>query len=142
MPKLEVTLNLKTLPEDKSMEMTIEKSVERESLYGIGDVSKICSVPTHTIRFWEKEFGSFLSPTRTIGKQRRYTDSDIRQIMKIKQLLWTDRFSIQGARRMLGTARILTFSPSQDTVRIPDTNELALSIAHFIQDQLTKTQTA
>jgi DNA-binding transcriptional MerR regulator len=124
------------------MEMTIAKSVERETLYGIWDVSKICSVPTHTIRFWEKEFGNFLSPARTIGMQRRYTDSDIRQIMKIKKLLWTDRFSIQGARRMLGTAHILAFSPSQDTAMIPDTHELALSIARFIQDQLTRTKTA
>ena len=124
------------------MEMTIAKNVKHETLYGIGDVSKICSVPAHTIRFWEKEFGSFLSPVRTIGKQRRYTDSDIRQIMKIKKLLWTDRFSIQGARRMLGSMHILAFSPAQDTAMVPDTQELALSIARFIQDQLTKTRTA
>jgi DNA-binding transcriptional MerR regulator len=125
------------------MEMTIAKSVEHETLYGIGDVSKICSVPAHTIRFWEKEFGAFLSPSRTTGKQRRYTDSDIEQIMKIKNLLWTDRFSIQGAKRMLGAANVLSFSPSaQDTVPIPDTHELALSIARFIQDQLTRTKIA
>jgi DNA-binding transcriptional MerR regulator len=120
------------------MEMTIAKRPEQETLYGIGDVSKICTVPTHTIRFWEREFGNFLSPVRTAGMQRRYTDSDIRQIMKIKKLLWTDRFSIQGAKRMLGAANALPFSPSaQDTVPIPNTQELALSIARFIQDQLT-----
>jgi DNA-binding transcriptional MerR regulator len=119
------------------MEMTIAKSVERENLYGIGDVSKICSVPTHTIRFWEKEFGTFLSPTRTAGMQRRYTDSDIRQIMKIKKLLWTDRFSIMGAKRMLTTTNALAFSHSYDAAAAPDTQELALSIARFIQDQLT-----
>jgi DNA-binding transcriptional MerR regulator len=124
------------------MEMTIEKSVEHETQYGIGDVSKICCVPAHTIRFWEKEFGSYLSPSRTTGKQRRYTDSDIQQIMKIKNLLWTDRFSIQGAKRMLGAENVLSFSNAQDTVQIPDTHELALSIAHFIQDQLTKTRIA
>jgi DNA-binding transcriptional MerR regulator len=126
------------------MEMTIAKETEQESKYGIGDVSKLCSVPTHTIRFWEKEFGSFLSPCRTTGNQRRYTDSDIRQIMKIKKLLWTDRFSIQGAKRMLaGGANVLSFSSSaQDTVPIPDTHELALSIARFIQDQLTRVKTA
>ena len=127
------------------MEMTIEKRSETESRYGIGDVSKICGIPTHTIRFWEKEFGSFLSPVRTTGNQRRYTDSDIRQIMKIKMLLWTDRFSIQGAKRMLGAENAMAFSPSaaaQDTVMVPDTHELALSIARFIQDQLTKSRTA
>lgn len=125
------------------MEMTIANSIEPESMYGIGDVSKICCVPTHTIRFWEREFGRFLSPSRTIGKQRRYADSDIEQIMKIKKLLWTDRFSIQGAKRMLGTANALTFSPAaKDVAVIPDTQELALSIAHFIQDRLAKAKTA
>jgi DNA-binding transcriptional MerR regulator len=104
-------------------------------------------VPSHTIRFWEKEFGGFLSPCRTMGNQRRYTDSDIRQIMKIKTLLWTDRFSIQGAKRMLAEgANACTFSLStaaaQDTAIVPDTHELALSIARFIQDQLTKAHVA
>jgi DNA-binding transcriptional MerR regulator len=136
--------NIKSFYQESTMEMTIAKEsvTVQELKYGIGDVSKICSVPTHTIRFWEKEFGSFLSPARTIGKQRRYTDSDIQQIMKIKKLLWTDRFSIQGARRMLSTTHILAFSPAQDTAIVPDTQELALSIARFIQDQLTKTKTA
>ncbi len=125
------------------MEMTVEKTTEEESKFGIGDVSKICSVPTHTIRFWEKEFGVYLSPARTTGNQRRYTDSDIRQIMKIKKLLWTDRFSIQGAKRMLSAPNVLTFSPlAQETAIVPDTNELALTIARFIQDQLTRTKTA
>jgi DNA-binding transcriptional MerR regulator len=124
------------------MEVAIAKGKELETLYGIGDVSKICSVPTHTIRFWEKEFGSFLSPARTAGMQRRYTNSDIRQIMKIKKLLWTDRFSILGAKRMLTTTNALTFSHSQDTALVPDTQELALSIARFIQDQLTNTRSA
>jgi DNA-binding transcriptional MerR regulator len=120
------------------MELTITEKPQRETLYGIGDVSKICSVPTHTIRFWEREFGSFLSPARTTGMQRRYTDSDISQIMKIKKLLWTDRFSIQGAKRMLaGGATALPFANALDTVPIPDAHELALSIARFIQDQLT-----
>ena len=125
------------------MEMTVEKITEEESRFGIGDVSKICSVPTHTIRFWEKEFGGHLSPARTTGNQRRYTDSDIRQIMKIKNLLWTDRFSIQGAKRMLNAPNVLTFSPeAHETVPVPDTNELALNIARFIHDQLTRTKTA
>jgi DNA-binding transcriptional MerR regulator len=124
------------------MEIAIAKGKELETLYGIGDVSKICCVPTHTIRFWEKEFGSFLSPTRTAGMQRRYTDSDIRQIMKIKKLLWTDRFSIMGAKRMLTTTNVLSFSHSSDTTAVPDTQELALSIARLIQDQLTNARSA
>ena len=124
------------------METAVMDNTEQEALVGIGDVSRICGVPSHTIRFWEREFRDFLSPARTVGKQRRYADSDIRRIIKIKKLLWTDRFSIRGAKRMLGSALSPTLSPAQDTIAIPDTHELALSIAHFIHDQLTKTRTA
>jgi len=119
------------------MEAQLVEHDEQETRFAIGDVSKICSVPAHTIRFWEREFDGFLSPQRTTGKQRRYTDSDIRQILKIKKLLWTDRFSIQGAKRMMGAGPILTFAQAQETVEIPDTNELALGIAQFIREQLT-----
>jgi DNA-binding transcriptional MerR regulator len=113
-----------------------------ETLYGIGDVSKLCGIPAHTIRFWEKEFCGYLSPARTAGKQRRYDDRHIRQIQKIKKLLWTDRFSIQGAKRILNDTDYIAFQESYDTVSIPDTHEFALRIARFIRDQLTKKQPA
>jgi DNA-binding transcriptional MerR regulator len=112
-----------------------------ETGYAIGDVAKICEVPAHTIRFWEREFGEQLSPVRTPGKQRRYSDADIQQIMRIKKLLWTDRFSIHGAKRVLRAPDAITFTRPGDPVQVPDTQELALSIARFIQEQLTGTQT-
>jgi DNA-binding transcriptional MerR regulator len=107
--------------------------------FAIGDVAKMCDVPAHTIRFWEREFGEYLSPVRTPGKQRRYSDGDINQIMRIKKLLWTDRFSIQGAKRMMGTTQAIAF-PGSDPVSVSDPQGLALSIAKFIQEQLTKSQ--
>ena len=69
---------------------------------GIGDVAKLCQVPPYTIRYWEKEFARFLSPRRTPGKQRRYTTSEIQKLLEIKKLLWENRFSIEGARMLLG----------------------------------------
>jgi hypothetical protein len=68
---------------------------------GIGDVSKICGVPVHTVRYWEREFCQYLQPQRTIGKQRRYSDLDIARILEIKKLLWGQRFSIKGAKKVL-----------------------------------------
>ncbi len=67
----------------------------------IGDVSRITGIPEHTIRYWEKEFADVLSPLRTRGRQRRYSDEDIAMIEKIRALLWTENFSIRGARRIL-----------------------------------------
>ncbi len=67
----------------------------------IGDISRMCEIPVHTIRFWEQEFGAWLCPGRTAGGQRRYTDEDIACLLRIKDLLWGHRFSIRAARRML-----------------------------------------
>ena len=81
--------------------MAMPQGDERGENLGIGDVSRICAVPIHTIRYWEREFSDFLQPVRTIGKQRRYTDPDIQKLMRIKALLWTQRFSIKAAKRIL-----------------------------------------
>lgn len=113
--------------------MPTNGSVEPKIRYSIGDVSKICEVPSYTIRFWEKEFGNFLSPIRTQGKQRRYDEDHINQLMRIKKLLWTDRFSIMGAKRMLSKQNILAF-PGSESGMPDDTDRLARTIALFIQD--------
>jgi DNA-binding transcriptional MerR regulator len=67
----------------------------------IGDAAKICGVESHTIRYWEKEFAMYLRPVRTRGQQRRYRDSDIGKLLHVKKLLWDERFTIEGAKRVL-----------------------------------------
>lgn len=68
---------------------------------GIGDVAKFLDVPAHTLRFWEKEFGFYLVPVRTIGRQRRYDDQDIDRLTRLKHLLKVEGYSIAGAKRIL-----------------------------------------
>ncbi len=67
----------------------------------IGDVSEITNVEVHTLRYWEKEFDSFLHPIRTQGGQRRYRTQDIETVFEIKKLLRDEMFSIAGAKRYL-----------------------------------------
>lgn len=81
--------------------MNANITLDTEILVGIGDVARFLGVPAHTLRFWEKEFGFFLSPSRTVGRQRRYDDADIQRLNRIKQLLKNDGFSIAGAKRIL-----------------------------------------
>lgn len=81
--------------------MNANTCMDTEILVGIGDVARFLGVPAHTLRFWEKEFGFFLSPSRTIGRQRRYDDADIQRLGRIKHLLKNDGFSIAGAKRIL-----------------------------------------
>jgi DNA-binding transcriptional MerR regulator len=103
----------------------------------IGDVSKICGVPEYTIRYWEREFQKELVPSRTPGRQRRYRDEDIKKLLQIKKLLWTDKFSIKGAKRILVGNIILSDMVNEKHTSITDTHDLAMQIAQLINNKLT-----
>jgi DNA-binding transcriptional MerR regulator len=133
--------SLRLTPYHRRIPMDTSTKTANEPGYAIGDVAKICGVPAHTIRFWEKELCEFISPVRTRGKQRRYSDGQIRRIMSIKKLLWTDRYSIQGAKRILRASEAVTFAQPQENLLVKDPQQFALSIARFIHEQLTRPQT-
>jgi DNA-binding transcriptional MerR regulator len=69
--------------------------------YKIGEVSRIVSVETYVLRYWETEF-SFLSPRKGKSGQRVYTKKDIDLILQIKKLLYDDKYTIDGVRQKLG----------------------------------------
>lgn len=84
-------------------EMADQTEIPNKLYFRIGEVSKIVAVPTHVLRFWETEFKK-IRPKRTPAGQRLYTQRDIRLILKIKNLLYDRRFTIEGARQHLGSA--------------------------------------
>ncbi|MBI2058322.1 MAG: MerR family transcriptional regulator [Nitrospirae bacterium] len=80
-------------------------------MYRIKEVSQRTGVLSHTLRYWEKEFGELLAPSRSQGKHRFYSDEDVSRVALIKKLLKEDGYSIQGAKRFLDT---LTVEASQE----------------------------
>ncbi len=68
--------------------------------YSIGEVSRMTDLPASVLRFWETEFGDIRPPKNRAGK-RTYRRSDIDRILLIKKLLYEDRFTIEGARKVL-----------------------------------------
>ncbi len=78
-----------------------EPSKFEENLISIGDVAKLFGIPAYTIRYWEKEFTPYLTPPRTIGKQRRYGEDQIEKLKNIFHMLKDDGYSIAGAKRVL-----------------------------------------
>ncbi len=68
--------------------------------FRIGEVTKIAGVEAHVLRFWESEF-PMLSPRKTPKGQRQYRRKDLETILAIKQLLYSDKYTIAGARRAL-----------------------------------------
>ena len=69
--------------------------------FKIGEVCRITGVAAHVLRFWESEFPQ-IRPGRTEAGQRLYNRSDIDQVLRIKHLLYNQKFTIKGAKRYLG----------------------------------------
>src|SRR5204863_4219245 len=71
-----------------------------DHLYKIGEVCKVADVQPYVLRYWETEFPS-LAPNKSGGGQRLYTQREIDTIMRIKQLLYSEGFTIAGAKKKL-----------------------------------------
>jgi len=69
-------------------------------LYKIGEVCKIAEVQPYVLRYWETEFPP-LAPNKSGGGQRLYTRREIDIILRIKQLLYSEGFTIAGAKKKL-----------------------------------------
>jgi len=68
--------------------------------YRIKEAAKQVGVLPHVLRFWETQFPS-LKPNKTGKGQRLYSDEDLTQFKKVKHLLYTEGYSIQGAKKAL-----------------------------------------
>ena len=66
----------------------------------IGEVAKLLGVKPHVLRYWESEFPS-LRPKKNPSGQRIYAKADIEAIVEIQNLLYNQRYTISGAKRML-----------------------------------------
>src|SRR6266852_8151037 len=72
-----------------------------EKLYfRIGEVARLCHLPAYVLRFWESEFPQ-LKPVKSSTGQRMYRRRDVENVLRIKQLLYEQGFTIVGARQQL-----------------------------------------
>ena len=68
--------------------------------FTIGEVSELCAVKSHVLRYWEQEFPQ-LSPVKRRGNRRYYQHQDVLLIRQIRALLYEQGFTITGARSKL-----------------------------------------
>ena len=68
--------------------------------FTIGEVSQLCGVKPHVLRYWEQEFPQ-LKPVKRRGNRRYYQRQDVMLIRQIKSLLYEQGFTIGGARQKL-----------------------------------------
>ncbi len=78
--------------------------IPNKRYFTIGEVSVLCAVKPHVLRYWEQEFAS-LRPSKRKGSRRYYQQKDILLVRHIRELLYDKGFTISGARQQLKASR-------------------------------------
>jgi DNA-binding transcriptional MerR regulator len=86
----------KSMGKSKSGEIFIPDKL----YFRIGEVASLCRLPAYVLRFWETEFPQ-LKPVKSSTGQRMYRKRDVESVLRIKQLLYDQGFTISGARQQL-----------------------------------------
>lgn len=76
------------------------KTTAGKMYYTIGEVSDLTGVKPHVLRYWETEFPS-LRPKKNRAGNRSYRPRDIKSVLAIRDLLYKEKFTINGARKKL-----------------------------------------
>ena len=74
--------------------------IPEKRYFAIGEVSELCHVKPHVLRYWEQEFPQ-LKPVKRRGNRRYYQFQDVEMVRLIRSLLYEQGFTIDGARKQL-----------------------------------------
>ena len=87
---------------DSSRAKTELPPIPAKRYFTIGEVSELCAVKPHVLRYWEQEFAQ-LKPVKRRGNRRYYQHHEVLLIRRIRDLLYEQGFTINGARHRLET---------------------------------------
>jgi len=84
--------------------MTTTRPVPIQEFYSIGEVCALTDLKPHVLRYWESQF-RFLNPAKNRSGNRVYQRREIELVMLVKQLLYTEKYTIDGARQKIDDYR-------------------------------------
>jgi DNA-binding transcriptional MerR regulator len=84
----------------RSAKPTDASGIPDQPFFKIGEAARLCAVKPYVLRYWETEFRS-IRPQKTRSQQRLYRRKDLELLLKIRHLLYDERFTIEGARARL-----------------------------------------
>jgi DNA-binding transcriptional MerR regulator len=96
-------------------------AIPAKRYFTIGEVSELCGVKPHVLRYWEQEFTQ-LKPLKRRGNRRYYQHHEVLLIRRIRELLYEHGFTINGARNRLeepGSSSATVNSSGQKTMTVP-----------------------
>ncbi|MGQ0765147.1 MAG: MerR family transcriptional regulator [Gemmatimonadota bacterium] len=80
------------------------KGEPMQEFYSIGDVCDLTGLKPHVLRYWESQF-RFLSPAKNRSGNRVYQRREVEMIQLVKHLLYTEKYTIEGARQKIDENR-------------------------------------
>jgi len=107
----------------------------RKLYYSISEVSQITSLKQYVLRYWETEFAE-LKPAKNRAGNRIYRISDIKTIFLIKKLLYTDKYTIEGARQQLKKLKEDTRFQMKFSVENLQLNDIVYELRQDLQELL------
>jgi DNA-binding transcriptional MerR regulator len=90
--------------------------------FTIGEVSELCAVKPHVLRYWEQEFTQ-LRPMKRRGNRRYYQHHEVLLVRRIRELLYEQGFTISGARNRLGDSISSSTRGAKDSAATLDDNQ-------------------
>ena len=118
------------------MEKTLP-SIPAKRYFTIGEVSELCGVQPHVLRYWEQEFTQ-LRPMKRRGNRRYYQHHEVLMIRRIRDLLYEQGFTISGARNRLqelaqSERPAALTAPDAGSIQMPETAPLGGSMLSEIE---------
>jgi DNA-binding transcriptional MerR regulator len=118
----------------------MDKAIPNKLFFKIGEVCEITDTQPYVLRYWESEFPA-LAPAKNSSGQRIYRRKDIETVLRIKQLLYDEGFTIAGAKKRLeqemsGRGPTPQSMASQSDPPPPEENDRTRTVLFEVRDQL------
>jgi len=101
--------------------------------FSIREVSDICGVEPHVLRYWETEF-KHIKPVKKSGNRRFYRHRDVYAVLQIKHLLYDLNFTIRGAKKRLLSGELETMVEKKDSQTLLNQLKQELKEIHQLLD--------
>jgi DNA-binding transcriptional MerR regulator len=118
----------------------MDKGIPNKLFFKIGEVCEITDTQPYVLRYWESEFPA-LAPAKNSSGQRIYRRKDIETVLRIKQLLYDEGFTIAGAKKRLeseasGRGNTEEQPVAAQPAAAPETDERTRTVLLEVKDQL------
>lgn len=109
------------------------QDIPAKRYFTIGEVAELCGLKTHVLRYWEQEFPQ-LNPVKRRGNRRYYQRDDVLLIHTIRQLLYDEGFTINGARQKLEQEQKARQKPAKPPVSLEEAMSPAVASSHTLDE--------